>query len=134
MAAHALLITNNSDYLLDIAPKNVEVRYVDGSALDVLITARDLAHRGWSLANHPLYGNFRPHQQPYRSLVMLPPAAAAPWETPEPQTPLSFLEEALALYQGPVRKSVPADLPEHMRRDCALIDRELLRATLASLS
>lgn len=134
MASRALLISNNPDYLLDIAPKNIEVHYVDGSALDVLITARDLAHQGWILANHPLYGNFRPHQQPYRSLVMLPPAAAAPWETSEPQTPLSFLEEALMLYQSHVRKSVPADLPEHMRQDCAMIDRELLRATLESLS
>lgn len=133
MASRALLITNNPDFS-GAAPANVEVRYLDGSALDILIAARDLAHQGWILANHPLYGNFRPHQQPYRSLVLLPPASSAPWESSEPQTPLTFLEEALMLYQSPVRKSVPADLPEHMRRDCALIDRELLRATLASLS
>ena len=112
------------------------MRFIDGSALDVLIAARDLAHKGWTLANHPLYGNFRPHQQPYRSLVMLPPDAdmLPVQESEEPVSALGFLEEALTLYQSPVRKSRPEDLPEHMRTDCALIDRELLRATLDSLS
>lgn len=135
MPERALLITNNPDFRLAI-PANIELRFVDGSALDVLTAARDLAHKGWILANHPLYGNFRPHQQPYRSLVMLPPDAAClpVQEGEEPITPLGFLEEALTLYQSPVRKSLPEDVPEHMRRDCAMIDRELLRATLDSLS
>ena len=49
---------------------------------------------------------------------------------------LHFLEEALQLYQSPaskIRQSLPGDLPEAMRRDCALLDRELLKATLESL-
>ena len=33
----------------------------------------------------------------------------------------------------PVRQSLPGDLPEAMRRDCALLDCELLKATLESL-
>lgn len=135
MALKALLISNNPDYIDDL-PSKAELRFVDGSALDVLIAARDLAHRGWILANHPLYGNFRPHQQPYRTLVMLPPGGQSPaaGDSREICAPLAFLEEALALYQSPVRKSRPEDLPEHMRKDCAMIDRELLRATLESLS
>lgn len=126
-------MSNNPEYL-EFPPANADFQYVDGSALDVLIAGRDLAHRGWILANHPLYGNFRPHQQPYRSLLMLPPAKGSLPISDEPCTPLGVLEEALALYQGPARKSRPEDVPEHMRRDCALIDRELMAATLASLS
>lgn len=130
----ALLLSNNPDYQADI-PTNVDFRLIDGSALDVLIAARDLAHKGWILANHPLYGNFRPHQQPYRSLVLLPPDYQSPLRYDnEPRTPLDLLEEALALYQGPAPKCRPEEVPEHYRRDCALIDRELMRATLNSLA
>ncbi len=135
MASRALIISNNPEFL-DYPSSMADMRFVEGDALDVLICARDLAHKGWTLANHPLYGNFRPHQQPYRSLVMLPPnqEVAALRDDQGPFTPLGALEEALALYQSPVRKSRPEDVPEHMRKDCALIDRELLRATLESLS
>lgn len=133
MAERALLISNNPDFR-DNPPNSAELRFIEGEALDVLIAARNLAHKGWTLANHPLYGNFRPHQQPYRSLVMLPPKGAPSAFNQEPFTPLQALEEALTLYQSPVKKSRPEDVPEHYRKDCALIDRELMRATLESLS
>lgn len=131
----ALLISNNPRYL-DNPPVRAELRFVDGPALDALIAARDLAHQGYVLANHPLYGNFRPHQQPYRSLIMLPPRseAARQLAMPAPRTPLDYLEEALALYQGPAPKCDAAAMPAHMREDCAMIDMELMRATLDSLS
>lgn len=131
MADRALLITNNPDFT-GLAGVKADMRYIDGDALDVLIAARDLAHKGWLLANHPLYGNFRPHQQPYRSLVMLPPHKHE--ASQELCTPLYFLEEALALYQGPTPRCSPGTVPEHYRADCAIIDRELLRATLESLA
>ncbi len=134
MATRACLVSNNPDYLQSL-PNNVELRFVAGCVLDVLITARDLGHQGWILANHPLYGNFTPHQQPYRSLLMLPPVKDANSRVDGDYfSSLGFLEEALNIYQGPKRKCRPEDMPEHMRRDCALIDRELMKSTLASLS
>ncbi|WP_165064623.1 GrdX family protein [Desulfovibrio sp. ZJ200] len=185
MAGRASLITNNPLFSTR-SPAGLDVRLVDDDARAVLIRARDLVHRGWRLANHPLYGNFRPHQQPYRSIVLLVPAAGksaagrrqaaagrsegavapAAHAPPQGQTPfvpgpatqatpasragqspsgclapvdpesLHFLEQALLLYQSPsanIRQSRPEDLPEIMRRDCALLDYELLKATLDSL-
>ena len=176
MAGRAILITNNPTFSSHV-PAGVEVLVLDGGARDALTAARDRMHQGWRLANHPLYGNFRPHQQPYRSLLLLPPlgdatvvgagqAASRPSRPPEcskastgvgedgtafpssdPQSSssgfapvdiesLHFLEEALQLYQSPaskIRQSLPGDLPEAIRRDCALLDRELLKATLESL-
>lgn len=220
MAGRASLITNNPLFSTH-SPAGLDLRLLDDSARAVLICARDLVHKGWRLANHPLYGNFRPHQQPYRSLVLLPcakvtstpergeararqncpgarnneraekrgcgfaraqvrspsgqgrpvlsedvaasaahappqacpPCALSPGATPQgAQTPralqsptgltpvdpasLHFLEQALLLHQSPashIRQSRPEDLPEIMRRDCALLDYELLKATLESL-
>ncbi len=135
MAARPILVSNNPDFE-NARPARADLRLIAGSALDVLVAARDLAHKGWRLANHPLYGNFRPHQQPYRSLLLLPPPTPdeARHEAQDACTPLGLLEEALTLYQSPVRKSRPEDVPERMRRDCALIDMELMKATLESLS
>ena len=130
MADRALLVTNNP-YFSEHKPDKADVRHIDGDGLAVLIAARDLAHKGWTLANHPLYGNFRPHQQPYRSLVMLPPAKGKPDQ--ELCSPLYFLEEALALYQGPCPKCSPDAVPGHYAADCSQIDSALLAATLASL-
>ena len=131
MAGRAILVTNNPTFLSRV-PAGVEVLVLEGGARDALTAARDRVHQGWRLANHPLYGNFRPHQQPYRSLLLLPPASSGAADAES----LHFLEEALQLYQSPVsrvRQGLPGDLPEAMRRDCALLDRELLKATLESL-
>ena len=135
MAARPILVSNNPNFE-NACPAHADLRLIAGSALDVLVAARDLAHKGWRLANHPLYGNFRPHQQPYRSLLLLPPhtPAEARLEAQDACTPLGLLEEALTLYQSPVRKSRPQDVPERMRRACAMIDMELMKATLESLS
>ena len=70
MAGRAILITNNSSFPSRV-PAGVDVLLLDGGARDALTMARDRVHQGWRLANHPLYGNFRPHQQPYRSLLLL---------------------------------------------------------------
>jgi len=43
---------------------------VEGSALTVFEKARDYVHIGWTLLNHPLYGNFTPRQQPYRTILL----------------------------------------------------------------
>ncbi|MDR1742148.1 MAG: GrdX family protein, partial [Synergistaceae bacterium] len=50
-------------------------RFIDGSPLDVLIAVRDAAHRGAVLLTHPLCGNLRPYQQPFRSVLVKSPLA-----------------------------------------------------------
>ena len=78
MAGRAILITNNPSFPSRV-PAGVDVLLLDGGARDALTMARDRVHQGWRLANHPLYGNFRPHQQPYRSLLLLPPSPSGRW-------------------------------------------------------
>lgn len=140
MAARALLVTNNPEYSGNL-PASIELCHVDGSALDALIAARDHIHSGMRLANHPLYGNFRPHQQPFRSLLLLPPSSPAE-ETDQAgastvclpdQESLHFIEEALQLYQSSVAKSHPSEMPECMLRDCAILDRALMKATMETI-
>ena len=47
-----------------------EVRFVQGSLMDVLVQARDQVHNGAVLLTHPLYGSVKPNETPYRSLLL----------------------------------------------------------------
>ncbi|MDR1649266.1 MAG: GrdX family protein, partial [Synergistaceae bacterium] len=66
MRSGVVLITNNPS----LCGAVFAGRLVDGSSLDVLIAARDAVHLGASLLTHPLCGNLRPHQQPFRSILI----------------------------------------------------------------
>ncbi|MCL2029161.1 MAG: GrdX family protein [Deltaproteobacteria bacterium] len=101
---------------------------VEGSPLAVFLAGRSLLHAGWRLLNHPLYGNFRPHQQPYRSLIWRF-EGADPGRQAAYAWSLRLFEEALALYLSSKVLS-PAQAPPALRDACALLDCELLRLTL----
>jgi hypothetical protein len=93
----------------------------------VLVNARDRIHKGYRLLTHPLYGNFLPNQQPFRTLIL-----SAPREFPgtDPDS-LYLIEEALAVfrnYEG--RWALPGQLAEAVERDYALIDFDLMQESL----
>lgn len=125
-----LLCTNNPR-LSPSSIRGLDVRFLDEESTGVLATARDHIHRGWRLANHPLYGNLQPGQQPFRTLILLPPekgsspdsACAAPIDAAS----LNFIEEGIA-WQASARPR-SAFLP-HVLKDCAFMDMELVRATI----
>ena len=99
----------------------------DTDATSVLTTARDCIHQGWKLLHHPLYGNYRPYQQPYRSLVLTGPA---PGIAGPDLASLQLIEEALLVYAD--NKSLaPAEAPASLLDACALLDYELMRLPLA---
>jgi hypothetical protein len=108
--------------------------FFEDSPLAVLLAGRLFVHAGWQLLHHPLYGNFRPHQQPYRALLFrLQPGAVQTEDgltriVPDEMS-LRLMEEALALYQSG-RVLSPAEAPPALREDCALLDFELMRPPL----
>ena len=115
-----------------------EVDVTPASSLDVLLAGRNRVHAGWQLLHHPLYGNYRPHQQPYRSLLLQKSTAytiqantqAATQQAKVDLTSLHLVEEALGIYQTtPVL--LPHQAPHSFLRDCATIDLELMRLPLA---
>jgi hypothetical protein len=99
-----------------------EIYLIDGTSRDVFIAARDLVHRGWKFLGHPLYGNFRPSRQPYRTLALehLPPGIAD-------MDSFVFLESIFQDEADPIR---PGDVPEATRKDFAVLDAELMKDTL----
>jgi len=93
----------------------------------VLVAARDLIHKGHILLTHPLYGNFLPNQQPYRTLILSAPEKGANVD----QNSLNLIEDALSVfrnYEG--RWAIPGQRKESIERDYALIDLDLMQESL----
>ncbi len=124
MIGRAMLLTNNPAYSFLPLPAGI-LHTIQGSALDVCLGARDRIHLGAALHHHPLYGNFQPRHQPYRSLLL----SIAEGPSLVDDFSLQLLEEALRFFAKD-RPLLPEDIPVRMRRDCALLDFELMRRPL----
>ena len=123
MSCRFILLTNNPRYR-DRTDLPVDYRE-NAAGVEIVRAGRDLIHLGWQLLNHPLYGNFRPHQQPFRTLLLKKDDKAT-----FDEYGLRLIEEAMGVYTSCARPLTPPLMPERMRRDCAEIDFELMRETL----
>ena len=110
------------------AREKLSVVYFEADARPVVTAARDCIHSGWHLLHHPLYGNYRPYQQPYRSLLLKAPAVFAAAVSPD-ETSLHLIEEALLVY-GSVTPLAPEKAPASLQDACAMLDCELMRLPL----
>ena len=113
------LITNNAG----LHSSAVSSEYVDGSSLDVLIRVRGLVHSGSVILTHPLCGNLRPNQQPFRSVIIDAESGAVDLDS------LSVIESAVNIYQS-AKLITPDELDDKTRADYAYIDSELMRESL----
>jgi hypothetical protein len=126
MTVDVVLITNNARIVGHVSSS----RFIEGVAQDVFIAARDLVHQGWRLLTHPLYGNFRPSQQPFRSVLLRKPTISP---APVDMDSLKLLEEALVLHALP--RQVPATgsgsgFSSEALEDLAFLDMELMKESL----
>lgn len=125
MSCRRLLVTNNP-LLRNTIPS---CDFVDGDSMSVLLRSRDLIHMGWTLLSHPLYGNLRPHQHPYRSVLLERPAGES--RPPLDLQSLEYVENALAVYSAEKERILSdKEMPGGVRDDFAYIDAELMKESL----
>ena len=130
MRKDVVLITNNPCFQKSV--DSSRLKFFRGTSLDVLIAVRDAVHLGSELLTHPLYGNLRPNQQPFRSVLLQNSsqkernlALAAYLES------ISTIEEAVLMYRSyGSRLKAPENLPDAAREDYAFVDSELMRESL----
>lgn len=126
MVDRYVLLTNNSTF----APEaGVDLELIEGGALDVFFSAKRHLHEGCRLLHHPLYGNFTPSQQPYRSLLMTCPDTG-----PDRRADMEscrLLEAAIERYGSRIHNLPnPGDYPASIREDYAHLDRTLVEEIL----
>lgn len=134
MLARCVLITNNPAFFSH-QQHGLVVRPVHDTGHAVMCATRDAIHAGWTLLNHPLYGNYRPHQQPFRSMVLSAPAGCVSPTVPEVNAEsLHFVEQALDVYAVSAHNwATPDNVPLHMHKDCSAIDVALMQETLSTI-
>lgn len=147
----SIVLFSNNPLIGAMSLPGWDCHHMAGSALEILEAARDRIHGGWKLLHHPLYGNYRPYQQPYRTLVLergraavfVAPSVSGPVASepgvadsgvPEQSAmpdlmSLHLIEEALEVFRSaPVL--TPDEAPEVLRRDCAALDFELMQVPI----
>ena len=110
-----LIVTNNPMAAKEFAGQGEVRLYPEDTYREILVRARDLVYIGHRLCNHPLYGSLRPHETPYRTVVL----------SDRPQTPDE--EECIDTFTPPDR----AKMPQRILEDYQLIDCSLVRNTFA---
>lgn len=120
-------ITNNPQ-VAERYGARIEVRcYPEEAPMELLIRARDKIHLGWRLVSHPLAGSVKPHQTPYRSLLL------AEGEGETDALGLLALEDSMAAMRkfGDFRR--PGVRAEEILADLRLVDLDLFGSAMAAL-
>ena len=115
-----LIVTNNPMAAKEFAGQGEVRLYPEDTYREILVRARDLVYIGHRLCNHPLYGSLRPHETPYRTVVL----------SDRPQTPDG--EECLIMSEAITRIDTftPPDrakMPQRILEDYQMIDCSLVR-------
>ena len=123
MSCRFILLTNNPRFKKH---SNLHVDFREVSGKEIVTAGRDLIHQGWALQNHPLYGNFRPHQQPFRTLLLKKSGGGAAFD----EYGLNLIESAMRVYTDCTNPLTPEKTPPQMYEDCSEIDEDLMKETL----
>jgi hypothetical protein len=128
MTCSYILFTNNPIIKDEIINDGLKFLFIGGMSLDVLKGARDEVHLGAKLLTHPLYGNLRPYQQPFRTVLAAKESEVSSCDFES----LSLIEKAIEVYQSCIDRLIkPEDLPELLRNDYAFVDLELMRESFS---
>lgn len=95
--------------------------------MDVLKKGRDMIHTGWRLVGNPLYGNLKPNQQPYRTLVLTKEESSS-----VDLESLELIESAISFHEKSHVLALPCSLPREVDKDLRYIDYMLMEGTLKS--
>ena len=115
-----LLILTNNPMAAERYADRGEIRfYPDDNYRQLLVRVRDLIYIGHRLKNHPLYGSLRPHETPYRTVVV-----SGEIFTPDMEE-CAILSDSLTRLDSFVLVD-KANIPDKILHDYQLIDCSLV--------
>ena len=99
--------------------------------LSVFEKVRDYIHQGWVLLNHPLYGNFTPTQQPFRTILLgFKSSSGNNFREVDLQS-LELIEKSILKFRGGLPNGI-SRVPLHysLERDYSEMDLYLISVNL----
>ena len=112
-----IVITNNP-LVEEKFGEELNVDYADIPFRDVLCKVRDLVHKGHRLLTHPLSGSVKPHETPYKSVLV----SARPSQMDIGE--VSIIENVIITADKFAEKF--PNLPQSVKEDFQLIDCTLI--------
>lgn len=124
MTEPILIITNNNMAFSNF--NNIyRLDFVKGSAMDVLIKARDYIHKGHRLLTHPLISSIKPNEIPYRTIVITQKA----YEVLDYDS-LKIIEDSIHTTEKFIKAYGYPEWNKSLSDDFALIDYDLIKGAL----
>ncbi|MGF1690982.1 GrdX family protein [Photobacterium kagoshimensis] len=128
------IITNNPSLKVD----NSAVTIIRKNTVnDVLTFTRDQVHLGYKVISHPLAGSVKPHETPYRSIVIYRDDSLD-------MDSLNTIEQTIERYQVLCKSNpdfiqltsqdIERDFPIKQRSDFQFIDFQLIKSCLSAIN
>lgn len=123
----AILFTNNPQ-VKEYYDDQMEVRFVDGGLLDVLLHVRDTIHQGHQLLSHPLTGSVKPNETPFKSVLVTASSSSVDMEG------LNLIEQSIGTTKKLLNDAVPKNWVQSVLDDFMLIDFNLIKSGIESMT
>lgn len=138
-----IIITNNPMVKKAYTDRNFadvvdEVRFrSDKSQTEILTEARDLIYLGAKLLIHPMMGRVKPHETPYKSVMLqLPEKGREPEDGGTPETDFEsviIIEDSIAMTEKLLKNSAYIKYYDEIDGDLQFLDKLLLDSGIEEL-
>lgn len=118
------IVLSNNPKLEEMLLGTDELMYKDISFEEILLTARDMIHRGHKLLSHPLSGSVKPIETPYKSLMLSKESSNLDLNS------LTLIEKAIESV-GKFEDNRYL-YTEDIKRDFQTVDLDLIKGAIAS--
>ncbi len=120
-----MIITNNPKFI-NYKNKdfdNLEIVYKDVDALEILKIGRDYIHKNYKLLTHPLYGNFRPNELFYRTII-IEESEKLDFES------LELIENSIFKIEKILKNTKKKNATDSILKDYAYIDFQIIKENM----
>ncbi len=118
-----IFVTNNP--LFNQKYRDVyNVKYCESSYRDVFITARDMIHKNYKLETHPLAGNLKPNETPYKTLLLTHNDKESVFDF----NSLYLIEQAITVCDK--YPDIKTDISQSIKDDFMFIDLSIMEAAI----
>lgn len=121
-----IILTNNPKVSEELSSRE-NVEYIAAEQTDILLRVRDMIHLGAKLVTHPMPGRIRPHETPYKTVMLEVPDAPSQVDFES----LMIIEDAISETGKHLENTYQLKYVDEFLPDLQFIDLTLLKEALS---